>query len=341
MKYIQVTSQINFVEAPKPQLIKDWALIKVISSGLCGSDIHRIKAKLKSKESNTASIVLGHEILGIIDEIESKYEPEFAIGDRVAIEPLLECGKCAQCIQGNYNLCLQLGGLGKTVNGGFAEYVLAPVNKLYSLDKGIDETIGVLIDPLAVCIHALNIAGSLENLSVAIIGDGLLGYLFAELALYTNAKRVLLIGKDNLVFETSLPIQKAKFNDAFLFREHKTFDLVVEAVGGKNKNLINLCIDLIAPRGKILVMGVYPEQLQIPINARSLFMKEASLLGVNSYSKINGQKEILIAMNMLKEMQGRISYLITHQLPLKDFSTGIRYFKNKKKYHPLKIVFKP
>jgi len=344
MKAILVSNKIYIADIPRPKLSTERdVLVKVMASGLCGSDVQRI-GMIKKRVMLKKHLILGHEITGKIVKVGSKIEHDLKVGDKVVVEPLINCLKCLYCKTGNYQFCVKLKSLGKSLNGGFTEYVVVPSRNVYRLGFNIPYNTGVLIDSLAACIHASNLAGHFKDKNVAIIGDGTMGRICVELAKLQNAKRIVLIGKNIkktkdkslLIIETIFYKDKKK-----LYNLENKFDVTLEAVGRKNSETLNLAINLSKPKGKIIVLGVFPEQFLLTLNARKLFIKEIVMIGSNSYSYSKGKKEIAEAVNLINNKKLKLDSLITHVLPLIKFKEGLELFRNKSQSRAIKVVFKP
>jgi len=331
MKAILLSKTIKLAVVKTPSIkTKDDVLVKVQAVGLCGSDVHKIRETQENSIIN--SPILGHEIAGKVIKVGSRVK-SFTRGDRVVIEPLINCSKCCYCKSGNYQLCTKLKSLGKDLDGGFAEYVVAPENKIFKLEKKVSYEEGVLFDPLAVCIHAFNLAGEVKDCKIAIIGDGTIGRICAQLAEYYKAQNVTIVGKH---------IKKRGFSQIDKFGSLKNYyDVVFEAVGRGQSETLNLAIDLVKPKGKVIVLGVFPENYLANLNVRKLFIKEGELMGSNSYGCYKGKKEIFEALEILNKKVLNLKQLITHTLPLSRFEEGIRLFANKKTSNAIKIVFLP
>lgn len=337
MKAIFISDNNIRITDCKSPVIKNEneVLIKVKAVGLCGSDIQRIKKIQAGFIVNPP--ILGHEIAGEVAAIGSQVK-KIKMGDRVVVKPLTGCMKCFFCKSGNYQLCTSLKSLGKNLDGGFAQYITVPENNLVKLDKKISHEEGTLLDPLAVCIHAMNIIGGLRDKKIAIIGDGTIGRICCELAEYYHVQNVTLIGKHIQEIDSNglmTAINSAAKDKLSPLRN--CFDVVFETVGRDQNTTLNLSIDLIKPMGKIIVLGVFPENYLANLNVRKLFIKEGSLTGSNSY----GKKEFEEAAKILNRKVLSLQQLITHILPLSQFKKGVTFFENKQTSRAIKIVFIP
>lgn len=122
---------LRMVELPAPHAGADEVRIKVLVCGICRTDIHIAEGDLPLKKS---PVVLGHEIVGVVDEVGGEVEG-FRIGERVGAYWLHSvCDACAYCRSGRENYCPEFKATGWDADGGFAEYVTAPATSVVSLD---------------------------------------------------------------------------------------------------------------------------------------------------------------------------------------------------------------
>lgn len=151
----------------KPDIEDGEALIKIKYAGVCGSDI---TVYAGSYPTATVPIVIGHEILGTIEEI--KGNSDFKIGDRVTVEPLISCGECDACKGGCGHVCRSLKLLGIHENGGYAEYVKVNNKKLVKVPEQLSDELAALSEPFAVGYHVCTRSGIKKGETALVIGGG-------------------------------------------------------------------------------------------------------------------------------------------------------------------------
>lgn len=331
MKAIVSNQEIYYTDFSLPKLKKGWVRIKVDYVGLCGSDVQKLVNI--NHINNGLPTILGHEFIGEVERINGKSK-ELNVGDKVAGIPLLPCYNCIECEKGLYNLCRSGKAVGRTELGAFAEFVDIPLENAIPINN-ISLKSGVLADALAVCLHAIHkVNQSFINTKCLVIGDGTIGCTLA-LALKIKGAKVSLLGKhvkeniklSSIVDETYSSAKELPVD---------VYDIVFETVGRKQHVTLENAISSVAPAGKIVVLGVYEPGYLIPVKARDLFIKEATLLGVNSYIFEDFYK----ALKMLDEYPEYFSWLITHIFPLSEFNRGLNKMINKKE-HTIKVVYRP
>ena len=150
---------------------EEQAVIKTISNGICGSDMHRYSGKQKIEKPDN---ITGHEFGGIIKEVNSRKRPELTAGMKVTVNPVTGCGKCIYCEGGRKDLCDKLDFL-----GGMAEEVVVPVDNIIPLGSDFDMNYSSMLEPAAVAEHA---AENLKGKNIIIIGVGTIGLIEQQIA---------------------------------------------------------------------------------------------------------------------------------------------------------------
>jgi L-iditol 2-dehydrogenase len=326
---------LEAIEEPKLS-DSNWVKVQVRACGLCGSDIHKILYQ-KPPNNYLKTTVLGHEITGDIIEIGSEVN-NLQIGDRVAIEPIICCGNCEHCKKGKSQLCDNLKVIGRNYCGGFTERILVPSNNAWKLPDNVSYTDGTQIDLIAVAVHAVNTCKPVsDDWTCAVIGDGSLGLIMAQVARENGAKSVTIFSKHEFKqrIAIELNLNAVSVSDSEKFRNN--FDVVFEAVGGKQEETLNTAIDITTPSGRIGVLGVYDFGYTPKLQARSAFYKEVSIIGLNSYSQSDFNSDFETAIKLLEEKKVNVQKIITHTFNLDQFNTALNLVKSKAE--AVKIVF--
>lgn len=264
----------------EPNLPDSGINLKTVFCGICGSDKHRIR--------NGFGNVLGHEnVARVVDENSDK----FSKGDIVAVNPLIPCGKCEMCENHKSNLCENMSSLGKDLPGGFSSKIKAPEENLYRLNEKSKKY--TLADPLAVVIHAIKQI-DIEDKKVLVIGDGALGALICFI-LSGKAKRIILKGKNRQKTQKIL-----ENTEAITTTKYDSYDVIFEAVGGNQTDTINFASQKISKKGKICVLGVFPDK-KLNINIRPALEKEAKIIGINSFRNDKEVDDFKEAIEIIKK----------------------------------------
>ena len=140
-------------EVPKPEIRRpDDVVIRVEAASICGSDIHGLA--VPPGQYMKPGIIYGHEFCGTIVE-KGEEADGFAIGERVAVNPRVRCGKCYECTHNRGDLCSNSDHYGQLADGGFAEYALVSAGQLYHVDETLSPDIVAQTEPLACVVSAL------------------------------------------------------------------------------------------------------------------------------------------------------------------------------------------
>ena len=267
---------IRIEEMPRPVPGPDDILIKVISCGICGSDI------VEWYRLPRAPLIPGHEIGGVImetGESVTDYQP----GDRVFVAPKVPCMKCDYCQKGYYPLCAEIK---ERLPGGFAEYILVPgalvANGMRRLPDRITYDQSTFIEPLACVVRAQKLAAIREGQTVLVVGCGMSGLLHVKLA---KAKKCTIIATD---------INPKKLEYARRFGAEITIDAGenvperIVALTGKQADVVVLCTSALpavhqawqsVDKGGTVVFFAVPDpdkKVEIPINY--FWMREVKIL---------------------------------------------------------------
>lgn len=176
--------RLTMKEVPVPEVPEGYALVKILAVSVCGSDIHAYRGNALLL---TYPRILGHELCGVVEEINAPAE-DLRAGDKVSVLPYLSCGRCAACRQGRENCCTGLKVLGVHVEGGIAGYVSVPVSALLQVPRNMDPKTAALIEPLSVSAHAVRRGGVTAGDRVLVLGAGPIGLGAAEAARAAGAE---------------------------------------------------------------------------------------------------------------------------------------------------------
>lgn len=170
-------------EVPRPEAREGWALVDVAFAGICGTDLHICAGEHPRAE---APLVIGHEFVGTLSEDADG----LAAGTPVAVEPLLNCGRCTPCRTGRSHVCERLRLIGIDVPGGLAEQAAVPVDRLVPLPDGANLRRAAFVEPLAVAVHAVRRSGLGLGDAVMIAGAGPIGLAVGNCARLAGAGTV-------------------------------------------------------------------------------------------------------------------------------------------------------
>jgi len=240
---------LKLEDVPVPERKENDSLIQVKYAGICNTDIEIVKGYMGFHG------ILGHEFTGIIKESSNKK----LIGKRVVGEINIGCGKCRYCLGEISRHCPDRSVLGiQNRNGVFAEYIVLPNKNLHIIPDSVEDKEAVFTEPIAAALEILEQVHIKPTENVAVIGDGKLGSLVAQV-LKTNGNDISVFGKN----KNKLSIIEA-FNIRTYLSENEAnekFDIVIECSG--NPAGFIKALDIIKPRGTIVLKSTYHGNLNI------------------------------------------------------------------------------
>ena len=158
--------------------------------GVCGTDVHIYPGEPGSADVNPP-VVLGHEYSGEVVEV-GEGVTGFAVGDHVTVDPNIYCGHCAYCQNGKKQLCPSMEAIGVTRDGGFAQYSRIPASQAFKLEPTVPWEAAAMAEPLACCLHGIDLAGIQVGDKVCVVGGGAIGLLMVQLAKLSGASQIVL-----------------------------------------------------------------------------------------------------------------------------------------------------
>ncbi|OWV70142.1 iditol 2-dehydrogenase [Rhizobium sp. R634] len=185
---LEATGKLQLREVEKPVPGPGELLVRVEACGICGTDRHIYHGEFPAK----APVTLGHEFAGIVEAVGAGVTG-FRSGMRVTGDPNISCGGCEECRRGRVNLCRNLQAIGIHRDGGFADYVCMPESQAFALPADLNPLHGAFCEPLACCIHGVDLAGLRAGFSAIVLGGGVIGLLTVQLARLAGATRVVLV----------------------------------------------------------------------------------------------------------------------------------------------------
>lgn len=249
--------KIQLKEMPVPEVTQpDDVLIKVAACGVCGTDIKILEGKHVYSENT----ILGHEFTGTVVGVGPKVTT-LRVGDRVSVDNNIRCGVCSFCRLGLDSQCVEIakGALGVRMNGGYAEYCVAPERVCYALPAEIDDILATQVETLSPVLNGVRTVQINPWDFVLVMGFGPIGYLFAALA-RNVAAQVAVTEIDPFRINLAKSMGYAVFNPHVedvgqrfveLTGGHKA-DVVIEAIGTEFESAIRY----ITPGGKLLPVGM-------------------------------------------------------------------------------------
>lgn len=322
---------LRIEEVPRPSPRGGEVLVKVRAAGVCSSDIRRVR----TGNVRRLPLVLGHEIAGVVVEVGEGVSVE--VGTRVAVYPLLWCGRCESCRQGIYQCCSDYSYHGSRTAGGWAEFILTRAANLVALPDELSDEEGAMIEPAAVAQHGLNRAELQQGERIAIIGAGTIGLLVAQVARACGAESVVIL---DLLQERLALAKSLGFDKLICVGSGDVVDKVKALAGGKLPQVVieaagtsrsyNLAIDLAAPGGRVVFIGEIDADLEIPRErVSSILRKELQILGSWNSSLAHPENDWQRVLQLALCRQIKLTPLIFQRLSLPDLPECLRKLHNR------------
>ncbi|HJW65721.1 MAG TPA: alcohol dehydrogenase catalytic domain-containing protein [Candidatus Bathyarchaeia archaeon] len=328
---------VRIVDMPKPEIGEDEFLLKVMASGICGSDVTEWYRVPK------APVILGHEATGTIEKTGSKVT-KFKVGDRVFVSHHVPCNKCRYCLKGHHTACETLHNT-NYYPGGFAQYIRVPRINVeqgtYKLPAKMSFEDGTFIEPLACVVRGQRLAGITKNSTLLIIGSGLSGLLHLKLAKLKGTQKKIAcdvnpyrleganeFGADYVINAKENVPQKLKENN-----EGRLADHVVVCTGATQAALTALeCVD---KGGTILYFAVPDPTFKIPLPITQFWRSEITIK--TSYGA--APTDLNESFSLLAQKKVAVSDMISHRLSIRQAAEGFRLTAEADK--SLKVILEP
>ena len=324
---------IRLEDVPTPRPGEREMLVKVWSSGICGSDV------VEWYRLPRAPLVQGHEIGAEVVEVGASVA-NFKRGDRVFVAPKVPCMACSCCEQGHYPACSNVGA---RLPGGHAQYVLVPealVEKgTYLIPANMSYDQATFIEPLACVVRAQNIAGLKPGHTILIMGCGMSGLLHVKLAATKHAKIVATdLNRARLDFAAKLgadvPLDAASDVPARLMAEcGKKADVVVLCTSAMSA--IDQAWKCVDKGGAVVFFAVPGPEKVVSVPLNDFWTKEIRIL--TSY--YCGPPDIKEAIRLIETGSIEVDDMITHRLPLTDVVRGFQLVLDGRE--SIKVILRP
>lgn len=319
MKAVKIIkpNQVSAVDIPMPKPLANEVLIKVMASGICGTDIHIFRGEYMGNYP----VIPGHEFSGIIEETGNNIT-RYKVGDRVAVEPNISCDNCYNCLNNRQNFCLNWQAVGITKPGGMAQYVTVPEKSVFSISN-IPFEHGAFVEPLSCVLHGIDRAKITIADRVLILGAGPIGILILRTLRIRGAAEVTVVEKN----KSRALFAKKTGADIGISNLHELkqdyYDTVIDATG--SIEVMSKAIDFVRNGGSILFFGVPPSGKLMQIEPFKMFKK-----GLNILSSFTSVRNSYQAVNLLTFKRIKLNDLISHRLPLEEFKHGIELIERGK-----------
>ncbi len=330
-------SDIRLEEVPKPQIGPEEIMIKVHSSGICGSDL------MEWYRVPKAPLVLGHEITGEVTEVGANVN-KFAVGDRVVATHHVPCNTCYHCLRDNHTACSTLRST-HFDPGGFAEYIRIPA---INVDRGVlnlpDEVSydeGSFVEPLGCVIRGQRVAGFQMGSSVFVMGSGITGLLHIQAAKALGAGRIFASDVNDYRLEAAL-----RFGADFAIKAEEDIESYLrDNNGGQLVDCVVVCTGavpaieqafrIVENGGRILFFAPTDPDTKINIPFNEFWWSGVQV--TSSYAA--APEELALALELIRAKRVNVADMVTHKLGLGETELGFKMVSDAS--DSVKVIIEP
>ncbi|GGJ02180.1 alcohol dehydrogenase [Alicyclobacillus cellulosilyticus] len=326
MKCIVCQEPKRFVkkDVPIPTRQPGEALVRILRIGICGTDIHAFHG---NQPYFTYPRVLGHELAGVIEEMDS--DSDLSVGDQVAVIPYLHCGTCVACRNGKTNCCVNMRVLGVHADGGMAEFITVPTSHLIRTN-GFSLEQSVILEPLSIGAHAVRRSGLAAGQTALVIGAGPIGLgtmLFAK----QRGARVIAMDIDHARLEVCHAFARVDATVDARMRPWETLAaltngefpwVVFDATG--NAESMAAAIQAVAHGGTLVYVGLVNGEIRV--SDPELHKRELTLMGSRNATR----EDFELVLHAVAKGFVDVNRYITHRVAFDDFIDTFADWINRK-----------
>lgn len=290
--------------------------------GVCGTDVHIYHGEPGSADVNPP-VVLGHEYSGEVVEV-GEGVTGFAVGDHVTVDPNIYCGHCSYCQNGKKQLCPSMEAIGVTRDGGFAQYSRIPASQAFKLEPTVPWEAAAMAEPLACCLHGIDLAGIQVGDKVCVVGGGAIGLLMVQLAKLSGASQIVLSEPNEkrrqvglqLGANAALDPTRPDSQEAFAQVLGGGANVVIECVG--NVPAVKSAFQFAGKGATVLLFSVPKVDATFDLPLFDVYKKELTIKG--SFVNPDTHARAVALIN-----SGKVDFdpIITHRFPLDQLPEAI------------------
>ncbi len=314
---IEEPNRVAIKQVADPTPLPSEAVVKVEACGICGTDIHVLRGEFAPTRY---PIVPGHEFCGEVVAIGTDAR-NLKVGDFVAVDPSLFCGRCRQCRAGRFNLCEYWNAIGVgSANGASAEFVAVPSANAFPLPPDVPRHWGALVEPLSCAVHGLDMVDAKVAEDYLIYGAGTMGLLLAQLAKDAGASRVEMVERNPKRHDLAKRLAADRIAvSADELERPQGWDVVIDATGVVPA--IEDGIRRVARGGTFLMFGVANSDATATFSPFRIYNDEIKIVG--SMAVLHSFER---ALSLLAKGIIDCEAMITNRFKLDEYQTAIDTF---------------
>jgi len=322
---------LRLVEIEKPSPGPGELLVQVKDVGVCASDVHYFRDGRIGDAVVTEPLILGHEFGGVVAEVGAgvdNVEP----GERVAVEPAISCWECDMCRAGDTNLCRSIKFCGTPpTDGAFREFIAWPARLIVPVPDSMAMSEVAMLEPLAVGVYAVEIAGSVEGKTVGVVGAGAIGLSILQAARVAGCgetyvtdlipERLELAGRlgGEHTFDARNPTVAENVKEASGCRG---LDVVFEAAG--ENDAVCQAVDMVRPGGLVLIGGI-PRDDRMSLTASVIRRKGLTIKMIR-----RSKNTLKRAIELVHQGKVDVASFVTHRFPLERITEAVETARDRR-----------
>ena len=298
---------------PKPVPREDEVLVRTKAATICTSDINDINYNPFGIE---LPMIMGHEGAGIIEAV-GKDVTGFSVGDEISAHPVMPCGQCVSCKRGLSHLCDDMAHLGINHGGVFAEYFTIRADRIRKKPANISFAAATLMEPVCVCIEAVNRANVTNGNNILIIGDGPFGLMIVNIcqSMFPN-NQTIISGTNDYKLSHAGNTEKININN----KKITCNDIDSAFVCAGTPEALDTGVEACRSRGTVCMFSAIHDK--VPVDMFKVHVKELNICG-----SCNDMDELDEAIDILAK--SKIADVITHELPFNEYKKAFELASDK------------
>lgn len=333
-------TDVRLEQMPTPHIGPGELLLRVESSGICGSDV------MEWYRVHKVPLVLGHEVAGVVAAVGAEVS-RYKVGDRIIAAHHVPCNTCHYCLDAHHTVCETL----RETNfypGGFAEYIRLPAINVdrgtFLLANEVSFEEATFVEPLACVLRGQRRSGMRPGCSVLVVGSGIAGLLHVQLARALGARHI--IATDMLKHRLEAALRSGA--DAVFHAEEDVPDCVRKVNDGRLAGLAIVCtgaergiaqaLRSVERGGTILFFAPTLPGVTFSLSVNDIFWRNDITL-TTSYA--GSPADHAVALELIRSGRLRVKEMITHRLSLAETGLGFRMVMDPETYNSIKVIIEP
>ncbi|GAB2529298.1 L-threonine 3-dehydrogenase [Paramicrobacterium agarici] len=325
------TAGFDIVERPEPEAAPDEVKIRVLRTGICGTDLHILRWDDWAASAVTHPLIPGHEFCGEVVDV-GELVKGVSVGDLVSGEGHIVCGVCRNCRAGRRQMCIRTQGIGVNRDGAFAEYVTLPGTNVWTHNADIDKDVAAIFDPLGNAVHTA-MSFPVVGEDVLITGCGPIGLMAIAITRHIGARFIVAtdVSDERLELALSMGADRAinpardSIHDAFTSLDmHEGFDVGFEMSGASAA--MRQMIDNINNGGRIAMLGLPSEPFSIDWG--SVVTRMLTLKGIYGREMFDTWNAMTAMLQSSETLAASIGSIVSDRFAARDWQSAFETAAN-------------